>query len=106
LPRLTQIIGLYSLIFGYLAISIIRPAIFGQTLTLGFSEMPRNQIIVMILDAMHFARLDDDLLLEDLLYERLMDIMRDYDKVFQVTDSTMLYREKNLYERFRNMTSK
>ena len=60
----------------------------------------------MILDAMHFARLDDDLLLEDLLYERLMDIMRDYDKVYRVTDSTMLYRELNLYERFRGMTAK
>jgi hypothetical protein len=100
------LIGLYSLIFGYLAIRIIRPAIFGQSVNLGFTEMPRNQIIVMILDAMHFARLDRDLLLEDLLFERLQDIMRDYDEVYRVTDSTMLNREKNLYERYKSLQAK
>lgn len=98
--------GLYSLIFVGLAISIIRPLIFGQTTKLGFSEMPRNQIIFMMLDAMHSARLDNDLLLEEFIFLRLMDIMRDYDKVYQVTDSTLRYREENLYQRYRSLSAK
>ena len=97
---------MYSLIFGWLAITIIRPALFGQSVKLGFSELPRNQIIMMLLDAMHYARIDGDMILEDLLYERLTDIMRDYDEIVQVTDSTRLYREKNLYEKFKRLTAK
>jgi hypothetical protein len=72
---------------------------------LGFSEMPRNENICIILEAMNFARMDDDLLLEELLLYRLLDIMRDYDKVFKVTDSTLRYRERNLYERYSKLSN-
>ena len=57
----------------------------------------------MILEAMNFARLDGDLLLEDMLFDRLIDILRDYDTVVKVTDSAMLNREKNLYERYKSL---
>jgi hypothetical protein len=93
------------LIFVYFAISILRPAIFGQSIRLGLSEMPRNENILMILQAMNFARKDNDLLLEELLLYRLLDIMRDYDKVFKVTDSTLRYRERNLYERYSKLSN-
>lgn len=66
-------------------------------------ELPRNEILQVLLDAMHFARIDKDLLLEDLLYQRLIDIMRDYDLLFQVTDSTLLNREKNINDRFKSL---
>lgn len=55
---------------------------------------------------MHSARLDNDLLLEEFIFLRLMDIMRDYDKVYQVTDSTLRYREENLYQRYRSLSAK
>ena len=97
-----QIIGLYSLIFIGIAISVVRPAIFGNTLKIGIEELPRSEILEMLLDALHFARIDKDLLLEELLYERLTDIMRDYDLLYQVTDSNLLQREKNIHDRFKN----
>lgn len=95
------IIGLYSLIFIGIAISIVRPMIFGNTLKIGLEQLPRSQILQMLLDAMHCARIDKDLLLEELLWERLTDIMRDYDLLYQVTDSNLLERERNLYDQFK-----
>lgn len=98
-----QIIGLYSLIFIGIAISVVRPAIFGNTLKITMEELPRSEILQIFLDAMHFARIEKDLLLEDMLYQRLIDIMRDYDLLSQVTDSTLLQREKNINDRFKSL---
>lgn len=95
------IIGLYSLIFIGIAISIVRPMIFGNTLKLGLEELPRSEILQMLLDAMHWARIDKDLLLEELLWERLTDVMRDLDLLYHVTDSNLNEREKNLYDQFK-----
>jgi hypothetical protein len=95
------IIGLYSLIFIGIAISIVRPMIFGNTLKLGLEELPRSEILQMLLDAMHCARIDKDLLLEELLWERLTDVMRDLDLLYHVTDSNLNEREKNLYDQFK-----
>jgi uncharacterized protein YjgD (DUF1641 family) len=80
---------------------VVRPAIFGNTLKIGLEELPRSEVLEMLLNAMHFARIDKDLLLEELLWERLTDIMRDYDLLYKVTDSNLLERERNINDRFK-----
>lgn len=80
---------------------MVRPAIFGNTLKIGLEELPRSEVLEMLLNAMHFARIDKDLLLEELLWERLTDIMRDYDLLYKVTDSNLLERERNINDRFK-----
>lgn len=80
---------------------MVRPAIFGNTLKINMEELPRNEVLQVLLDAMHFARIDKDLLLEDLLYQRLIDVMRDLDLMYKATDSTLLQREKNINDRFK-----
>lgn len=81
---------------------MVRPLLANKTTQLRTSELPRNKVILIILDAIRYARLEDDLVKEQLLFCRLIDIMRDPEMVQQVTDNSLRYREENIYKRFKN----
>lgn len=91
---------MYIAIFSIVFVSMVRPLLANQTTKLRYQELPRNKVILIILDAMRYARLEDDLVKEQLLFCRLLDIMRDPEMVQQVTDNAVRYREENIYNRF------
>jgi len=73
--------AMYSLILSIVFVSLIRPLLAGKTTKLRLEELPRSEILTIFTDAMRYARLERDLVKEDLLFSRMMDIMRDPDMV-------------------------
>ena len=62
--------------------------------------MARTQLVDVLLDAISFARKEDDLVKEQLLYSRMMDVMRDPDVVEKVSGKTLRARENSIFNRF------
>ena len=91
---------MYIAIFSLVFVSMVRPMLSGITGKLRMAEIPRNKIILIILDAMKYARKEGDLIKEQLLYGRLIDIMRDPEMISQVSDNILRYREENIFNRF------
>lgn len=91
---------MYSLILSVVFVSLIRPLLSGKTTKLRLAELPRTEIMMIMLDAMTYARLEGDLVKEQLLFCRMIDIMRDPDMIQHVSDRTLRYREEDIYDRF------
>lgn len=91
---------MYSLILSVVFVSLVRPLLTGKTTKLRMEELPRNEIMMIMIDAMTYARLEGDLVKEQLLFCRMIDIMRDPDMVEHVSDRTLRYREEDIYDRF------
>lgn len=92
--------AMYSLILSIVFVSLIRPLLAGKTTKLRLEELPRSEILTIFTDAMKYARLERDLVKEDLLFARMIDIMRDPDMVQHVSDRVLRYREEEIYDRF------
>lgn len=91
---------LYSLIFSMIFLSFIRPQLTGKTTNLGAYQLPRTEVFQILLDGMESSRKEKELIKEQLLFSRLIDIMRDPSTVAQTTGKVLRSRETNVYERF------
>ena len=92
---------MYIAIFSVVFITIVRPLLANKTQKLKYSEMPRTKVMQIILDAMKYARKEGDLVREELLFGRMLDLMRDPNLVCCVSDQALRYREENIYHRFK-----
>ena len=52
------------------------------------------------MDAIEFARREEDLVKEQLLFSKLVDMLRDPDSIEKVTGKNIRARENDIYERF------
>jgi hypothetical protein len=55
---------MYSLILSVVFVSIIRPLLSGKTTKLRLEELPRNEIMMIMIDAMTYARIEGDMVKE------------------------------------------
>lgn len=92
---------MYIAILSIVFVSLVRPLLANKTTKLRYQELPRNKVMLIILDAMRYARLEDDFIKEQLLFCRMIDIMRDPEMVQDVSDNALRYREENIFKRFK-----
>ena len=90
---------IYTLLFSVIGLSVIRGSMFGQTVQIWYTEIPRSEIILVLIDAMNFARFERDLVKEEMLFFLLIDIMRSPEVLKNMTDSLLETREDQFYFR-------
>ena len=75
--------------FRYLGISIIRRFTFGRTTEIWYQEVPKPEIIMILIDAIEMAQLQEDLLKEDILFNYLIELLRNPEDLKTSTGSLL-----------------
>jgi hypothetical protein len=90
--------NIYMIIFIYVGLNILRQMMFNQTVQIWHTDIPRPDVVLLLIDSINYARYENDLLKEELLFLMLMDIMRSPEVLREITDSVLFTRE-DLYNK-------
>lgn len=90
--------NIYMIIFIYVGLNIFRQVMFNQTVRIWHSDIPRPDVVLLLIDSINYARYENDLVKEELLFLMLMDIMRNPEMLREITDSVLFTRE-DLYNK-------
>lgn len=88
----------YMIIFIYVGLNILRRVMFNQTVQIWHTEIPRPDVILLMIDGINYARFEGDLIKEEMLFLMMMDIMRNPELLREITDSVLCARE-DLYNK-------
>jgi hypothetical protein len=89
---------LYALIVVYIGFNFLRSLFFGQTPKIWYTNIPSPDKIIVILDALEYARLEGDLVREEMLYFAIVDIMRNPEQFRAITQNIFTDREELLHK--------
>lgn len=73
------------MIFSIIALGVVRPALLGKTFDLNVKEIQRGEFFRVFIDGMKTASDDGDLLKEGMLFDRMIDILRNPTLVKKLT---------------------
>lgn len=90
--------NIYMIIFIYVGLNILRQMMFNQTVQIWHTDIPRPDVVLLLIDSINYARYENDLVKEELLFLMLMDIMRNPEMLRGITDSVLFTRE-DLYNK-------
>ena len=93
---------IYVLLFSFVGYNILRKLFFGHTPMIWNKNIPNPDRIIVLLDAIEYARFEGDLVREELLFFTLMDIMRNIELLRGMTDSVFVKREELYHKGFTN----
>lgn len=88
---------IYLILFVGVGYNLIRKTIFGKTPFIWNTNIPDPDRLLVILDAIEYARFERDLVKEELLFFILMDILRNPELLRSMTTSVYDKREESLY---------
>lgn len=75
---------------------------FGQTVKIWQKEIPRSDVILIIIDAINYSRYEGDMIKEELLFHLLIDIMRNPEVLREITDSVLESRNELFVKRLQS----
>lgn len=78
---------------------MVRKKTFGQTTKIWYEEMPSPEFMLTLIDAIEMARLQKDLLKEDMLYFYMIELLRNPEDLKKMTGSMLEDRLKIHYRR-------
>lgn len=85
---------IYTLLFVVVGFNLVRKSLFGQTHMIWNSNVPEPDKILVLIDAIEYARFEGDLVREELLFFILLDIMRNPELLREMTESIFTKREE------------
>lgn len=80
-----KILVLYIFLFNYIGKNMLRKAFFDRQAMIWYTEIPEPEKLICMLDAIRYAQYEGDYLREELLFFRLVDILRNPEGVRQMT---------------------
>lgn len=83
---------LYIFVFYYLGIMVIRPSLFNKTTDIWYEEVPKPEVMFILIDAIEMARFQNDFLKEDMLYYFMIELLRNPEDLKNLTGSMYDYR--------------
>lgn len=83
---------MYFFFFRYLGITVIRKLTFGKTTNIWYQEMPKPEVLFILIDAIEMARIQKDFLKEDILYFYMVELMRNPEDLKLLTGSMLQHR--------------
>ena len=87
-----QIFVLYLFLLYYLGIIVIRNNVFDRTTDIWYEEVPRPEVMFIIIDGIEMARFQGDFLKEDLLFFFMLELLRNPEDLRSMTGSMFEHR--------------
>jgi hypothetical protein len=84
-------------LFVYIGLNLLRKIFFGRTPNIWHENIPQADAVLLVADAIEVARLDNDLVKEELLFLALIDLLRSPDRLRTYTRSIFADREDMFY---------
>lgn len=72
---------------------------FGRTTEIWYKEVPKPELIMILIDSIEMAQLQEDLLKEDILFNYLIELLRNPEDLKISTGSILDRRSKLHFER-------
>jgi Piezo non-specific cation channel, R-Ras-binding domain len=65
--------------------NVIKNFFFGNSINMWYNELPKPELVYIIIDAINFSRIERDFLKEDLMYFFMIELMRSPEEILKVT---------------------
>lgn len=83
---------IYVFFFYYFGVNVIRKFTFGKTTEIWYEEMPKPEVLFVLIDAIEMSRTQKDFLKEDILYYFMVELLRNPEDLKLLTGSMLAHR--------------
>lgn len=80
-----EVILLYLIAFRYLGVALLKKLFFDKVSLTWYTQLPNADKMLCLLDAIRYAQFEEDFLREELLFNMMIDIVRNPDSLLQIT---------------------
>ena len=81
---------------------MIRKFTFGKTTLIWYTDIPSPEVMFVLIDAIEVARMEMDLLREDILYFYMIELLRNPEDVKSLTGKMLHHQLRNFHQHNKN----